>query len=126
MHRHRVGAENVDNEQIKLPLGSMLERKPRIAETNSAMPGNRPVCEPVGVSCDSLHGRIYFVERDSLARLRVGCYRADTQPQHADFGLGRASFHARGRGAVRLPGFVARFLEELLSTSKICPNGPVR
>ena len=84
---HGVGAVDVDDQQIELPLGPMFEREPRIAQDDLGLAAAiGQIAEVVRVPRDPFHGRVDLIEREPLARLGIGGDRADAQAQHADLG----------------------------------------
>ena len=109
MDGHGVGTEDVDDQQIELPLGPMYERKPRVAQDDLGLAAAiGQVGEVIRVPRDPFHGRVDLIEREPLAGLRISGDRADAQAQHADLG------QSAGAGLAEL------------EHSKIRPNGPVR
>ena len=87
MDRHRIGAEDVEHQQVEFSRRPVNERKPCIPQDDfhlGAAIGK--VGEVLRVAGDALDGRIDLVESDPLAGLAIGGNRPRPQPKHADVG----------------------------------------
>ena len=81
MHRRRVTAEGVEDDQVETVVGRLGERQPAVAEHDARV--GRAVAqerEQIGVLGDANNHRVDLVVRPRLLWLRIATKRTRTQP----------------------------------------------